>query len=237
MQRITAKHLQAHEGDDAAIDVPHGYRGRHGSLHVEQRKSERWRQECRLEVHRQQHRVPQQDVLRTLDEGAEIGLGEDRREHRHHDEADLEEIEEEPHDEDEGHDERERLPARVDAEFLENLYYDVVTAESAEDVREQGGAEDDEEHQPVRQAGAHDHIVHRLEVELAGARGEHEGTDAPDAGRFRRRRPAAKYRTQYEHDQERRWREAEQHHPHQFGLFCGPWSAPSGGAALGLRYE
>jgi hypothetical protein len=139
--------------------VRHRHFRRHRRAHVEQGKAEGWRQEGRLQVHRQQDHEPDHEVLVLGDMRREIDLGQNGGEDRQHDQADLEEVEEEPHDEDQHHHEDQDLPAAVDAGRLQQLGDHIVAAQRAEHEGEQGCAEDDEEHQPVGQRRTLDHFL------------------------------------------------------------------------------
>ena len=109
------------ERHDAAVDVRHVMRRRHGALHVEQREAEGRGQERGLQVHRHQDDEPGQehDDAALAEVSAEVDAFQHRREHRQHDQADLDPVEEEAEHEHQRHHEEQDLPAGVHAERLQ----------------------------------------------------------------------------------------------------------------------
>ncbi len=155
---------------------------------------------------------PGQDHRLAVDESAEVEICDDRCEDRQHDQADLDPVEEEPHEEDQRHDEHHHLPAGVDAHGVQQVDDDVVAAERAEDVGEEGRPEDDEEDQRIghRRIGHHRRRVAMLKRPFAI-----DSTIAPKAPT-----PAASVgvaqpaedRAEHQHHQCGRRQEAAHHH-------------------------
>ena len=167
--------MQAHEGDDAAVQGAGGYFPRGDAAQVEQREAEGRGQEGGLQVSGDQHAQPNRVHAQ----------GEQRRPHHRNDhEGDFDEVQHEAEQEDRRHHRRHRreLPA---GKVREQPMHQVVAAKAAEHQGEHRSADEDEEHhRRGLQGGAADFANH-LPVQGAVGQGQQDGAQRADAGRLR----------------------------------------------------
>ncbi len=140
--------LKKHKRDDAAIDIPcRDLRGRH-RLQVEEGKPEGRSEKRGLEVDRQENAEPDRVVAEVDHDG-----GEDR----HVDEGDLDEVQEEPDQENKAHDDgQDHAMAVLMRKGAQKSPDQAIPAQAPEDKTKGGRAAQDDEHH----AGQADSALH-----------------------------------------------------------------------------
>ena len=227
-----ADKLHADERPDAAIDVRHGDRRRHGALQVEQREAIGRCQEAGLQVHGAQHGEPRQHLGRRLQMVAKIQRLHHRIEYRQHDQRDLGPFERNAKHKDQRHQHQQDAPA-IQAQALEQPDDQVVAAGDAEDVAEHRGADEDHEDHGVGQRRLLQHLADDGQGEPPLHRGQRGRTDTAHAGGLGWGGPAGIDRSQHEHDQRQHRDEPTRDQPQIGTRACRHVGQPGAGCQVG----
>ena len=160
-------------------------------------------------------------------------LDENGREDRDVDEANLDVVDEEPQEEDDGHHEGE-YPVGAEPRVEQDLLDQFVAVEAPEDEAEGIGADQDDEHETRNARGrAHD-VPEHLHREASLERREDQATRRADRRAFGRRGDADEDRAEHRDDQHQRRRQRDRHALERVGLERGQLRLRDRRAQMGL---